>query len=257
MKGAKIMETYQIIPIKTGEFTQAEKSNFTYMIDQGTKLVAPILMYLIKGRDKLILVETGGSDEEWARKYHHPIRQKEEEKPLNALKLLGVNPEDIEIIVNTHLHWDHCFNNKLFPKAKIYVQIREMECAINPLPPQYVYYESYQIKMFPQWLNALDKIVSIDGDYVLCDGIELVTLPGHTPGLQGVLVNTDDGKYLIAGDAAPLFENWEGNAMHAHIPSGIHYSLPEYYETIKKMERICQHVLPGHDNKVFARKCYP
>ena len=252
------METYQIIPIKTGEFTHLEKSSFTYMIDAGITLVVPIIMYLIKGRDKIILIDTGISDEVWAKKYHHPIRQKEEEKPLNALIQWGINPEDIEIVVNTHLHWDHCFNNQFFPKAKIYVQRKEMQYAISPLPPpHYLYYESYQIKMYPQWLKALDKIVSVDGDYVLCEGIELVTLPGHTPGLQGVLVNTTAGKYLIASDTIPIFENWVGNAMYAHIPSGIHYSLPEYYETFKKMERICQHVLPGHDEKVFTKKCYP
>lgn len=251
------METYQIIPIKTAAFQALEKSAFTYLIDPGTKLVEPIIMFLIKGKDKVILVDTGASDEEWAKKYHHPIKQKEDEKPLVALKRLGINPEDIETVVNTHLHWDHCFNNQLFPKAKIFVQRREMQYAISPLPPHCVFYESYQIGMYPRWLNALDKIVAVEGDHNLCDGIDLVTLPGHTPGLQGVVVNTDNGKYLLSACTIPLYENWQGNAQHKHIPAGIHYSLPEYYETFNKIEKICQHVIPGHDEKVFAKQIYP
>lgn len=227
------------------------------MLDPGVKIVSPIIMYLIKGRDKLVLVDTGASDEEWARKYHHPIRQTEEMKPFHALKNLGISPEDIEIVVNTHLHWDHCFNNELFTKAKIYVQKKEMQYALSPLPPHYLYYESYQIGLYPKWLKSLDRCVALEGDTSLLDGIELVTLPGHTPGFQGVLVNTEQGRYLISGDCTALFENWEGNSRYKHIPSGIHYSLPEYYETFEKMERICDFLLPGHDQKVFEQKIYP
>ncbi|MQL53125.1 MBL fold metallo-hydrolase [Desulfofundulus thermobenzoicus] len=251
------METYQIIPVNVGDFLSMEKSNLTYGLDAGHKFVAPIIMYLVKGKDKLILVDTGAGDEEWAAKYHHPIRQSERQKPINALKEVGVDPEDIEIVVNTHLHWDHCFNNALFPKAKIYVQKKEMEYAINPLPCHYVYYESYHIGLYPQWLKSLDRIQAVEGDLNLLPGIDLVTIPGHTPGMQGVLVNTNDGKYLIASDCLGMFENWEGNQMYRHIPSGIHYSLPEYYKTFDKMEKICDFVLPGHDPKVFFKKVYP
>lgn len=251
------METYQIIPVKTGAFTNLERSAFLYLIDAGVKIEEPILMFVIKGRDKLILVDTGVSDEDWARKYHHPIRQKEEEKPLNALRRLGISPADVEIIINSHLHWDHCFNNQCFPNAKIYIQRREMQYAISPLPVHYLFYESYQIGMHPQWLNALTKIEALDGEYKLCDGITLIPLPGHTPGLQGVLVNTEDGPYLLPSDTTPLLENWEGNAMHRHIPAGIHYSLPEYYDTFRKMDALGAKIIASHDEKVVAKKVYP
>jgi glyoxylase-like metal-dependent hydrolase (beta-lactamase superfamily II) len=251
------VDKYEIIPIKVGEFLTMEKSSLTYLIDPGKKLVEPIIMYLVKGKDKLILVDTGAADEEWSKKYHHPIRQTEDQKPINALKNLGIAPEDIEIVVNTHLHWDHCFNNALFPKARIYVQKKELEYAINPLPPHYVYYESFHIGMYPQWLKSLNKFNVVDGDTNILPGIDLIFIPGHTPGMQGVLVNTEDGKYLIASDCLGLFENWEGNEMYRHIPSGIHYSLPEYFDTFKKIEKLCDHILPGHDEKVFSQRIYP
>ncbi|MCR4442516.1 MAG: N-acyl homoserine lactonase family protein [Peptococcaceae bacterium] len=254
------MEKYQVIPINTGEFQAAEKSNFTYQVDAGVKIIAPLTAFLVKGKDKLVLVDTGGSDEEWARKYHHPIKQSEDQKPLNALKKLGVRPEDIDFVVDTHLHWDHCFNNALFTKAKIYVQQKELEYAISPLPPHYVYYESYQIGMYPQWLKSMERMVAVEGDYNLLPGIDLIFLPGHTPGFQGVLVNTEAGKCMIAGDTLPQYENWTGNPHASHlkrIVSGIHVNLFDYYRTMKRIEELSDYILPGHDLKVFEKAVYP
>jgi glyoxylase-like metal-dependent hydrolase (beta-lactamase superfamily II) len=251
------METFSIIPLKVGEFKGIERSNLTYQLNPGQKLVAPIIMYLIKGRDKLILVDTGPSDEAWAEKYHHGMVQTEDMKPQNALKKAGVGLEDIDLVVNTHLHWDHSFNNRLFKKTKIFVQKKEMQYAICPLPPHWVYYESFQLGLTSKWLEAMTNIVAVDGDVELLPGIKLVTLPGHTPGMQGVLVeSTIHGRTLVASDCCGLFENWTGSGIHKHIPSGIHIGLPEYYETFEKMDRLCDFVLPGHDPDVFLKNEY-
>jgi glyoxylase-like metal-dependent hydrolase (beta-lactamase superfamily II) len=251
------MEDYVIYPIKTGEFKAAEKSNFAYQTDFGVKFVSPIIAYLIKGRYKLVLVDSGGSDEAWAQKYHHPINRPPEMEILNGLGKLGVAAKDIDTLVNTHLHWDHCFNNVLFPNARIYVQKKEIRYAVDPLPPHWVYYESWQLGMAPQWFKSYERMQTIDGDYNLFPGVDIVTLPGHTPGFQGVLVNTAKGRYLIASDCQALFENWRGNAMHKHIISGIHYDMEDYYKTFAKMENICDFILPGHDPEVFAKCSYP
>ncbi|RRD69317.1 MULTISPECIES: N-acyl homoserine lactonase family protein [unclassified Desulfovibrio] len=251
------MEEFTIHPIKTGEFLAAEKSNFTYQQGCGEKFVSPIIMYCIKGRDKVILVDTGGSDEAWAAIHHHGLRRTPDMHPLEGLRKIGVEAKDVEIIVNTHLHWDHCFNNELFPNARIYVQKREMEYAVHPLPVHCVYYESHQVGLTPRWMRAYHRITVVEGDHDLIPGVKLVTLPGHTPGFQGVLVNTSRGRGLVASDCQALFENWEGNAQYDHIPSGIHYSLEDYFATFKKMEKICDFILPGHDPKVFDQEVYP
>lgn len=178
------METYRIYPICAGMFPDIEKSNLAYQKDAGTKLREPILMYLIKGRNLCMLVDTGGCDPSWAEKYHHTLIQTEDMQPTNAVRNLGVAPEDISIIVNTHLHWDHCSNNDKFPNAKIYVQKRELQFAVNPIPTQYTYYESTEIGMTPPWTRGMDRFIIVDGDYHLCDGIDLLLTPGHTPGFQ-------------------------------------------------------------------------
>jgi glyoxylase-like metal-dependent hydrolase (beta-lactamase superfamily II) len=250
------MSKLKIRPLSCGRFLAAEKSNFTYGVDQGVKIVAPILMWFIEGAKHRILVDTGLSDPQWAARYHHPVDRKVHEEPVNAIKSLGLAPVDIDIIINTHLHWDHCFNNDLFPNARILVQEEESRYAIAPHPCQALYYESQLIGMTPSWLKALQRIETIAGEKEIEPGITLVPLPGHTPGFEGVLVHSDHNRCLIAGDTTPLWENWEGNAQGFHIPPGIHVSLRDCYESFRKMESLADIVLPGHDLRVLEKEVY-
>lgn len=251
------MQEYTIHPVKTGEFKAIEKSNLMYQHDCGTKLVAPIIMYCIKGRDRVIVVDTGGSDEEWAEKWHHGLVRTPDMHPAEGLRRIGVDVRDVDTVINTHLHWDHSFNNEIFVNATFYVQKREIEYAVNPLPCHWVYYESWQLGLTPRWMRTYSRFKVLDGDYNLCPGIDLVTLPGHTPGFQGVLVQTARGPILIASDCMGLFESWTGTSLYKHVPSGIHYRLDEYYKSIDKMDTLCDFILPGHDPKVFDQEMYP
>jgi N-acyl homoserine lactone hydrolase len=250
------MTELRIRPISTGRFMQAEKSNFTYGVDPGVKIRSSVLVFYIEGASKRILVDTGGSDPQWAASYHHPMERETHEDPARALGLLGLEVGDIDLVINTHLHWDHCFNNQLFYNAKIIVQAEELRYAISPLPCHALYYESQLIGMTPPWLKALDRIEAVEGEMEIEKGVRIVPLPGHTPGFQGVLVDLPSGPCLIAGDDCPLFENWQGNAKAAHIPPGIHVDLRDCYRSLKKMEKMAKTILPGHDLKVLDREVY-
>lgn len=256
--------TYTIKPLKVGVFLQHEKSTLTYFYGYGEKLHTPITMWLVQGGGKNIIVDTGLGDNDWCVKYHHPTSQSEETRPLNVLRREGLTPDDIDFVVNTHLHWDHCFNNDLFRGKKMYVQKAELEFALNPTPTQYPYYESREIGMTPSFMKVMDDFVCVEGDVNLCDGIDLVLIPSHTPGSQGVLVNTTAGKYMIAGDAVGTFENWTGleNPPHGmlakrHIMPAIHVNLLDCYASYEKIERVADFVLPGHDMKVYDHAVYP
>src|SRR5262249_42586222 len=78
--------------------------------------------------------------------------------------------------------------------------------------PQRVIFDVGQPGYGPRWMPVFDRMQVVDGDVELLPGLDLVCLPGHTPGMQGVSVATAGGAYLIAGDAVPLYENWEGDA---------------------------------------------
>jgi len=251
------MLTYEIVPLKFAIFHNHELSTLTYLTDIGEKVLAPVVCYLIKGNGRAVLVDTGCGEPDWAEKYHRRTTQTEDMLLLNSIRAAGVDPKDLDCIVNTHLHWDHCWCNNLFPDKKVYVQKKELQYAACPLPVHYVYYESAELGLIPPWTKSIKQYVAVDGDYELFDGIQLVFIPGHTPGFQGVLVNTTGGRYLIASDALGSYDNWYGKGHMKHIPPAIHVDLNECYRSFEKMEKICDYILPGHDMRVFDHAVYP
>lgn len=247
---------YEIIPLKLGEFPHFELSSLLYMTQQGTKIRAPITAWLIRGEGKKILVDTGPCDPAWSAKHHHTIEVSEEMKLESALKLHGVALADIHCVVLTHLHWDHCFGNHLFPDIKFYVQRTEFDYAMDPLPLHRVGYESFQAGLCPPWHQSMSQFEFVHGDLELFPGITLVALPSHTPGSQGVLVAAQTKRYLIAGDCIGSYANWEGTRDQKHIVGGVHVNLRDYYATYEKIERMGVEILPGHDMRVFEKKAY-
>lgn len=233
-----------------------EKSNLTFARDQGVKIDACSVMYLLKGGPELIIVDTGMSDPDWAAEYHHPSIRSESEDPIKALAKLGVAPEEVTTVICTHLHWDHCFNNDLFTNARIIVQKDEIPYALFPLPIHALYYEAFSIGMTPRWIKGAGRFVIIDGDQEIVPGVSVVKLPSHTPGFQGVNIVTGKGNYLIGSDFCPLFENWPGRDKDP-IYSGIHVNLSDYELSFKKVNRFANFILPGHDIKVLENESYP
>lgn len=215
-----------------------------------------IYMFLVTGGDKLVLVDTGpGTPEEVKERHGFDMTRTPEQDPRAALEQVGVRPEDVEIVVNTHLHWDHCSNNDLFTNATILVQDTELKYAVNPLAPGRASYER-RPGMVPGWIKSLGSTEARAGDYDLIRGVRVVALPGHTPGSQGVLVQAATKKYLIAGDCVSCYANWTGDASLAHIPSGSFTDLDAYMSTFDKIDLLDCAVIPSHDLTVASHPIF-
>ncbi len=254
------MANLSIEPLHVGTCHNVDKSFFTYLVDPGTKIDAAMVMFLIRGAKENILVDTGASDPRWAEQYHYPMDQPAEQEPITALARAGLKPEDITTVINTHLHWDHCYNNHLFPNARIVVQEEELRFAIAPLPTHALFYESYQLRLTPPWMKAYRQFEVINGDRELLPGIFLARLPGHTPGLQGVFVKTDRGVCGLVSDFCPLFENWDSkpSLKHLkHIPPGYHVDMQDVFRSFEKVESLADFILPSHDPRIMEQKVYP
>jgi glyoxylase-like metal-dependent hydrolase (beta-lactamase superfamily II) len=215
---------------------------------------APCVIWYIQGTEGNIIVDLGPPDPEQCLKNHDlVITRAEEQQPLNAIKSAGLSPDDVRTVILTHLHWDHAQGFHLFNNATFIVQKKEIEYAIAPFPcHRFIFHEKDTGK--PQFVDYLDRIKVIDGDYRVEDGVTCIAIPSHTPGFQGVLAETEQGKHFIAGDAVGLFECWESDP---RVPSGLFNDLAQYYKSIEKIEKIADVVLPGHDDKVFDKPVYP
>jgi len=245
---------YTITPVCVGMLTN-DHAQLVWGQQFGTKVQIPVLMFLVQGEGRRILVDTGCSEPASAAKYHYPFTRTPEQDPKAALKAAGVAPEEIDTVVATHLHWDHCYNHELFTKARFIIQRKELQFAAAPYPIFANAYEAPTTGMTPPYSRT--KFEVLDGDLDLADGLKVVFAPGHTPGMQCLLVNTAKGVYYIAGDNVALYENLEGNKFGRPIPGINFVNLGEYYATLRRMLTQAEHILPGHDVKVLDRKAYP
>jgi glyoxylase-like metal-dependent hydrolase (beta-lactamase superfamily II) len=192
----------------------------------------PLICWYIEGSDKRILIDTGGGDPLTTDPKHHPYKREKDQTPENALKKIGVSCQDIDLVVVTHLHWDHIGGTGLFRHARIILQSDELGSG-DPSEADYTL---------------------ISGDEEIAKGVRAILTPGHTPGIQGVLVESERKPIFIASDSLPLFKNIESDPFKI---SNIYVDLKQYHASIEKIARLKAFVLPGHDFRVFEKNVYP
>ena len=204
----------------------------------------PILSFYVTDGQNNIIVDTGGVKADGI--VRMPYYQEEDETLDKKLSAMGVYLNHINMVILTHLHWDHMSNNHLFTNAKFYVQKLELHYAVTPIP---IHAPGYDLELIFK-----TKYDVINGDEEIIDGISVLLVSGHSPGSQCVIVRTDAGNYAIAGDFIAQYRCWESNP---RIAGDIHTDLVTYYDSFRKLEKYCDYILPGHDYKVLENNVYP
>ena len=227
-----------------------ETSAMTYMTRAGKQIFRPFVMWYIKAGGKNVLIDTSMEAEDF-RNYHPAYRHLHIEHIQTfeeALAKVGCAPEDIEIVIQTHLHMDHVYNTKKCTNATIYVQRAELEFALNPHPIFEVIYPTDLIREL--------NFEIIEGDQSILPGIAVELLPGHSPGCQAVLVQTSKGKAAITGFCAimdnfnvppDVKETASPLATYPAIAAGIHTDLFQAYDSAVRMKEMGAIIIPSHD----------
>ncbi len=244
------MKTYKIIPLSLSYAENMDMGIFTYRAFAGKKTKSVRYVWYIQGADKHILVD-GGSDAklawEFAKRSATDVASFEE-----SLSSVGLKPDDIDIVIQTHLHWDHVGNTHKCKNAKVLVQEDEFNFAFFPHPILASAYSSDLIKK----LNF--KVIR--GHYEVASGIHLIPSPGHTPGCQSVAVNTEKGKAIITGFCC-MKENFDPPAELKHImpviAPGTHLNPVEGFESACRIKEMADILLPLHDPSFLGVKSIP
>jgi N-acyl homoserine lactone hydrolase len=223
--------------LSNGYFT-LDKSFLVYTKYQGQIYKAALKPLLIIAGKEKILVETGiGELPETYRKFH-TVKRNPDQALRAQLQKHKIKPEEITLVINTHLHFDHCGNNALFSNAKFYVQAEELRYAYAPDRFQKA---AYLRKFFDADLDY----VLVRGKHQLTENIILVPTPGHSIGHQSVLIKGERKNYVYCGDAAPLRENLEKR----NIP-GVLYRADQALKSIDKLRSIKNAAyIYSHDNE--------
>jgi N-acyl homoserine lactone hydrolase len=153
------------------------------LLAEGARM--PVYVHVIDHPDARVLVDTGMTA-------LHPAVADMDPRLVPLSAQADFDLAGIDVVVNTHLHFDHCGGNHLFTGRPIYVQRRELDDARSE--------DDYTIR---EWVDAPGaQYVPVDGALELLPGLRLVPAPGHTPGSQVVVVETGGRSVVVGGDMA-------------------------------------------------------
>lgn len=231
----------------------------------------PCYMFLITGENiPPIIVDTGVMEDCPTLTNNYPEMKGVNEDPKyhvrNLLAKFGYTPEDIKIVLHTHLHVDHAGNDRLFPNAKIIIARREMMYSVANVDPGYpVEYIGYLVSQ----LKTPGKIRLFDDDFDLFPGIRLEVTDGHTAGSTLIFVNTAQGRVCLCGDVIYSVEKqtqkdpggrpdtqaqFEGPCeSFGNMPSGNCLSLWEAQKAISRIMHNSDIIVPCHDAAVMEK----
>jgi N-acyl homoserine lactone hydrolase len=185
----------------------------TFFADGGADIVrVPVWSGLLRTAEGLVLFDTG----------LHPVHVDRPDatfgpqgaaKPVmgrddaivSRLASLEVRPDDVAVVVNSHLHFDHAGNNGAFPMATFIVQAEHLAFAKGKPSFPGVYWDIPELTYMP-----------VSGRVRVAPGVEVVPTPGHAPGHQSLVVDlTESGRVVLCGDAAFTRENLERGEIRA------------------------------------------
>jgi glyoxylase-like metal-dependent hydrolase (beta-lactamase superfamily II) len=147
----------------------------------------------------------------------------------------GLEPGDIDMVVNTHCHYDHIESNYLFRGKPLVVHEKEVEYCSNLYWPE-----------FTDAFMGIMEIDAVSGEKKLSENLRVIETLGHTPGSISVLAETDEGLVACIGDAAIVRED----LLEFRVPSVVTKNIaPEV--SVNSLKRIAAlnpfMVIPGHD----------
>ena len=241
---------YEIYAVRYATLSDFPVAALVKGADPARKLDIAMTVWLVKGNGHVILVDSGFYREQFLKQW----KPKDFLKPSEALKDLGVKPEDVTDVIITHMHWDHADGMDLFPKARIWLQRDE-----------YVYYtgEAWQRRdthggidkddvLMVVRLNLEGRLGLVNGDaQEIIPGITCYTGGKHTYQSQYVGVRTQRGTVVLASDNMYLYENLE-----KHVPIAQTLDADSNLRAQDRMKQIAAEsrlVIPGHDPAVFER----
>jgi N-acyl homoserine lactone hydrolase len=170
------------------------------------RIVAPVWSALLRTGEGHIVFDTGlhpvhvdRPDATFGAQSGLKVMMEASDAIVSRLASVGVKPDDVAIVVNSHLHFDHAGNNGAFPHATFVVQAEHLAFAKGKPNFPGVYWDIAELRYLP-----------VSGRTRVARGVEVVPTPGHAPGHQSLVVDlAETGRVVLTGDAAFTRENIE------------------------------------------------
>jgi glyoxylase-like metal-dependent hydrolase (beta-lactamase superfamily II) len=243
-------DIHEIYAIRYAHHARRSSVNFIGGDPHETDQPLDFFVWAIIGPSGAIIVDTGFDAAMAARRDRQVLKPVRE-----GLQALGLEPDRIDNVIVSHLHYDHCGNHDLFPRARYHLQDCEMAYATGRCMCHLTLRAPFEADDVVAMVRKVfdGRVTFHEGTEELVPGVSVHLIGGHSKGLQSVRVKTRIGHVVLAADATHLY---------AHIDSGRVFPLVynvgdvvEGYATLKKLASAPQYVVPGHDPAVLGR--YP
>ena len=231
----------------SGGRVRMRKSVYVPDADRSEMIELPVSCFLIRHPQGNVLFDTGCHPDvpenpaRWRgmEKFMTPLMPPGE-NVLTGLSAIGFSADDVDVVVCSHLHPDHCGCNAFFKRASIIVHQHEIEAARKPNAVPMGYLSS-------EWdfgtFDALGSERDVFGD----SKVVLIELPGHTPGSIGALVQLEkSGQFLLAADTVSIRSSLDTGVHPKNIQD--HDALEKSFTEIRRIEATGATVLCGHDD---------
>ncbi len=239
--GLELLPVYCIRPLPLS-YVRRDMGSLMYRCNNsGSSIDVPIFAWYIEGGGQRILVDTGASAE------HMRTHCGLEADDINTFEhvlmtRIGLRPQDIDLVIQTHLMVEHCANTRRCSNARIVVQQAELEFALMPHPILAPYYS--------RDLFMGLSFEPVDGYSEVVPGIELLPVPGQSPGCQAVCINTEKGAAIITG-MCTLEENYYPRAGQREtmpvVPPGIHLDAVQAFNSALRIKGMADVIVPVHE----------
>lgn len=202
-------------------------------------------LWILCNAHRTILVDTGFGPRA-AEERGRPI----DFDPIEGLKRIGIDPDEIEDIVITHLHYDHAGNIDRFGKARFHIQDAEVAFATGRCMCDAFTRFPFDVEDIVTLVRRTyaERVTFHDGDDDLLPGLTLHAFPGHSAKVQAVRVETPRGPVLLASDTTHYF----ANILNAE-PFVLTLDAPETLESYRQILKLAggvDRLIPGHDPKI-------
>lgn len=239
---------WEVFAIKYAERnTRTRADSFMFDDDHASPHAMDYYVWVLKSGGQTIVVDTGYDAHEAARRDRPILRD-----PAKALEAVGLDPETVDTVIITHLHYDHAGGLDRYPKATFHLQEAEMSFATGPCmchpALQMPFTADHVCEMVRHVYSG--RVVFHDGDAQVADGVTVHCVGGHSRGLQVVRVKTQSGWLCLASDAAHYYENFL-----LRKPFPIVVDMEAMHSGWTRIEELASHrnlIIPGHDPLVPA-----
>ena len=229
------MRVDDVARIELGTFVRPSQETGT-----GRARIETVLGYVARTPAGLLLLDTGlGEADDETEEWYRPRRIRVE----HALGTVGLTVEDVDLVVNCHLHFDHIGGNPAFAGRPILCQRRELETARTT---------DYTVPALVDFTGARYEL--LDGEAQIAPGVHVIPTPGHVDGHQSVVLECEDGSVVLAGQAHDVASHWSADVLAARATELGHE--PPLPDPSPWMDRLLafdpRRVVFAHDHAVWT-----